>query len=320
MGILLFGFHKDHFLDAQWDAVRRAAPQLDLRATNDKDEITALLDEVEVVAGPFPRDLLAEAPKLRWFQQWSAGADWLLRYPDAAAHPFTLTSVSGIHAAPIGEHIVALMLAFARDLPGAMRDQVRRKWRKPSERNVFELAGKTVLLIGVGAIGARAAELAAALGMRVWGVRRDASKEVAHVERMEAKDKLHDLLPHADFVVLTAPLTEETRHMVAAAELEVMKDSSILINIGRGGTVNEADLVQALGEGQIAGAGLDVFEEEPLPETSPLWNMENVIITAHYSGDTPHYDERALEILVENLRRYGAGESLTHVVDKTRGY
>ena len=320
MGILLVGFNEDHFSDKQWDEIRRAAPHLDVRATRDKDEITALLGDTEVAAGSFPRDLLAKAPNLRWFQQWSAGADWLIKYPGAAEHPFTLTNVSGIHAVPISEHILAFMLAFARGLPGAMRDQAQRRWRNADERSVLELAGKTVLLVGVGAIGERTAKLAAALGMRVWGVRRAPSREVAHVARMADRGELHALLPDADFVVLTVPLTEETRHMMSADEFRAMKDSGYLINIGRGGTVNEADLIRALEEGQIAGAGLDVFEEEPLPEDSPLWAMENVIVTAHYSGDTPHYDARALEIFLENLRRYGRGESLTRVVDKGRGY
>ena len=320
MSILLIGFNEDHFSDEQWDEIHRAAPQLEVRATRDKGEIASLLDDIEVAAGSFPRDLLAKAPNLKWFQQWGAGADWLLKYPDAAEHPFTLTNVSGIHAVPISEHILALMFAFARGLPGAMRDQMQREWRKPNERSVFELAGKTALLIGVGAIGERIAKLAAALGMRVWGVRRDPSKEVEHVEQMVVGDELHTLLPNADFVILTVPLTKETRHMMAADEFSAMKDSSYFINIGRGGTVNEADLIRALQEGQIAGAGLDVFEEEPLPEDSPLWEIKNVIVTAHYSGDTPHYDARALEIFLENLRRYEAGEELTHVVDKRRGY
>ena len=320
MSVFLVGFDQDHFSEEQWGEIRRAALQMQLVATRDKDEITSLLDDIEIVAGSFPRDLLAKAPNLKWFQQWGAGADWLLDYPDAAKGDFTLTNVSGIHAVPISEHIMALLLAFARDLPTALRDQSDHRWRKMSERHVFELANKTLLLVGVGNIGARTAALASALGLRVWGVRHDPSKEVPHVEKMAANDALIDLLPAADFVVLTAPLTEETKHMVSAAEFKAMKPTSYLINIGRGGTVNEADLIHTLQEGQIAGAGLDVFEEEPLPDDSPLWEMDNVILTAHYSGDTPHYDERALEILLENLRRYSQGEALTHVVDKKRGY
>ena len=324
MRLLLIGFSGDHFSEEQWDKIRRtctqSAPQLEVRATRDKDEIATLLEDIEVAVGSFPRDLLAQAPNLRWFQQWGAGADWLLKYPDAARHPFALTNVSGIHAVPISEHILALMLAFAKGLPGAMRDQTQHTWRQASERSIFELAGKTVLLVGVGAIGARTAKLANALGMRVWGVRRDPLKGVEHVERMGSNDDLRDLLPEVDFVVLTVPLTEETRHMFSADEFRAMKDSGYLINIGRGDTVNEADLIHALEEKQIAGAGLDVFEEEPLPENSPLWEIENAIVTAHYSGDTPHYNERALEIFLENLRRYGVGEELTHLVDKGRGY
>lgn len=320
MSVLLIGFHDDHFSAEQWDEIRQAASPLEVRVTRDKNEITSLLGDIEVAVGSFPRDLLAQAPNLKWFQQWGAGADWLLKHPDAAEHPFILTNVSGIHAVPISEHILAFMLAFARGLPEAIRDQAQHEWRKADERSVFELSGKTLLLVGVGQIGARTAKLAGALGMRVWGVRHDPSRGVEHVERMSSSHDLPDLLPEADFIVLTLPLTEETRHMISVDEFDAMKKTAYLINIGRGGTVNEADLIQALQKGEIAGAGLDVFEEEPLPKDSPLWEMENVIVTAHYSGSTPHYDERALEIFLENLRRYGAGEKLTHVVDKGRGY
>jgi phosphoglycerate dehydrogenase-like enzyme len=172
----------------------------------------------------------------------------------------------------------------------------------------------------VGEIGARTARLASALGMRVLGVRRDPSRAVPAVAEMHGNHDLLRLLPEADFVVLTVPLTRETEGMIGEAELRAMKESAYLVNIGRGGTVLEGDLARALEEGWIAGAGLDVFEEEPLPEDSPLWGMEKVIITSHYSGSTPHYDERALEIFLDNLGRYRSGRPLRNLVDKARGY
>jgi len=320
MGTLLVGFTEDRFDEAQWNAVREAAGDLRVVATRDREEIERLLPEIEATVGSFPRDLIAKAPNLRWFQQWGAGADWLLKYPEAAERDFILTNVSGIHAVPISEHIFAFLLAFARSFPKAMRDQLRGAWSQGERQPTFELAGKTTLLIGTGAIGARTAKLAAAFDMRVVGVRRNPDERVPHIERMVALEDLREVLPEADFVVLTVPLTKETRYLIAERELRAMKESAYLVNIGRGGTVKEEDLIRALHEGWIAGAGLDVFEEEPLPETSPLWGMENVLITPHTSGDTPHYDERALEIFLENLRRYRAGEPLTHVVDKERGY
>ena len=152
------------------------------------------------------------------------------------------------------------------------------------------------------------------------GVRRNPDRGVEHIDEMVALADLTSALPDADFVVLTLPLTSDTRHLIGEAELRALKETAILVNIGRGGLIDEPALVRALGEGWLAGAGLDVFETEPLPEDSPLWSMDNVIITPHTSGDTPHYDERALEIFLENLRRYQSNEPLTHVVDKRLGY
>ncbi len=177
-----------------------------------------------------------------------------------------------------------------------------------------------MLLIGVGAIGERTAKIAAAFDMHVIGMRRNASLAVSGIERMVRPDQLLDVLPEADFVVITAPLTPETRHMIDKRAFDAMKPTAYIVNIGRGATIVEPDLIDALQNGSIAGAGLDVFEQEPLPEDSPLWGMENVIITSHYSGLTPEYDARAIEIFLDNLNRYQAGEPLRNVIDKRLGY
>ncbi len=318
MKMILLGFKPDVLTEAQVAQVRAAAPEMRVVLSHEREEIERVLGEVEIIAGNVPRDLLVKATKLRWYQQWGAGADWLLRHPEAAELDFVLTNASGVHSVPISEHILATLLAFARQLPQAVRLQARREWR--SQREVFELAGKTMLLIGVGRIGERTALVAEALGMRVLGVRRDAHKGVAAIEAMYGPEQLLELLPQADVVVVTVPLTKETSGMIGEKELEVMKASAYLVNIGRGGTVQEAALVRALQEGWIAGAGLDVFETEPLPEDSPLWLMENVIVTAHYSGSTPHYNDRVLAIFLGNLERYHKGEPLHNVVDKQVGY
>ncbi|MEX2536052.1 MAG: D-2-hydroxyacid dehydrogenase [Trueperaceae bacterium] len=320
MNVLLLALEPDTLTETQIERVRAIAPNLRVVVSREREEIEELLGEIEVVAGQFPRDLLPKAPRLRWFQQWGAGSDWLLQHPEAVTADFLLTNASGVHSIPISEHILAFMFAFARALPRAVRDQVEKNWNAPDGSGVFELADKTMLLIGVGEIGARTARLASALGMRVVGVRHDPSKGAEGVSEMHGTDHLPKLLPHADFVVLTVPLTRETQGMIGEAELHAMKESAYLVNIGRGGTVDEVALVAALQEGWIAGAGLDVFEEEPLPVDSRLWAMENVIVTSHYSGSTPHYDERAFEILLDNLERYQAGEPLRNVVDKRRGY
>jgi phosphoglycerate dehydrogenase-like enzyme len=320
MSVLLICLPPDRLSEADVGRVRAAAPDMRVVATEDRAAIEALLDEVEIAAGWFPHDLIARASSLRWLQQWGAGVDWLMRQPEVAEQDFVLTNASGVHAIPISEQIIAYLLAFARQLPGAIRAQVRGTWQKTSRHDIFELAGKTMLLIGVGAIGERTAAIASALGVRVLGIRRDPTRGAPGVATMYAPDRLLDLLPEADFVVLTAPLSRSTQGMIGERELRAMKQTAYLVNIGRGGTIEEQALIRALREGWIAGAGLDVFVEEPLPATSPLWAMENVIVTAHYAGLTPHYDERAMAIFLDNLRRYQAGEPLRNVVDKAAGY
>lgn len=317
---ILLGFPSDKFSETQLKQIQTTAPDRRILVTDDHNEIEAVLDDIEIAVGDFPRDLVPRAHNLRWLQQWGAGADWLLRHPEAAALDFVLTNASGVHAIPISEHIFAFLFAFARDLHQAVRAQTHHDWEFRARQNVFELAGKTMLLVGVGAIGERTAAVATALGMRVLGMRRNPSLGAPGIETMYGLDQLLDILPQADFVVLTIPLTRETKGMINEAALRAMKPTAYLVNIGRGGTIREEALFQALEEGWIAGAGLDVFETEPLPADSPLWDLDNLIITPHYAGGTPYYDERALAIFLDNLQRYQAGKPLRNVVDKKLGY
>lgn len=320
MKTILLNFKPHEFPEAQLQQVQALLPDRRVLVSDDRAEMEACLDAVEIAAGNFPRDLLLRAPNLRWYQQWGAGADWLIKTPEALHQDWTLVNASGVHAIPISEHILALLLAFARALPSAFAMQQQHAWKKAPRAELFELAGKTLLLIGVGAIGERTAQVAAALGMRVLGVRRSPQQPVAAIEAMFSQAQLMEALPQADFVVLTVPLTRQTRGMIGEPQLRAMKRSAYLINIGRGGTVQTDALVEALREGRIAGAGLDVVDPEPLPPDSPLWQMENVILTGHYSGLTPHYFERAFSIFLDNLRRYRDGQPLRNVVDKEAGY
>lgn len=319
MTTILLGFDPGTLSEAQLAKVQEAAPDMQILVTEGREEIESVLDEIEIAFGSFPRDLLPRARNLRWLQQWGAGADWLLRHPEAVELNFVLTNTSGVHAIPVSEHILAFLLAFGRGLHLAIRAQQRHEW-KGSDRGRFELAGKTMVLVGIGAIGERTAEMAAALGMRVLGVRRDPTVGAPGVEAMFGPHQLMDLLPEADFVVLTVPLTHETQGMIGERELRAMKQTAYVVNTGRGGTIREPALIRALQEGWIAGAGLDVFETEPLPDDSPLWAMDNVIITSHCADVTPHYGERATEIFLDNLQRYRAGDPLRNVVDKRIGY
>lgn len=288
--------------------------------TTDRARIAALADRVVIAAGSVRPDLLREMPRLAWYQQWGAGADWLLRHPWAREAPFLVTNTAGIHPIQIGEHVFATLLALVRHLPQAVRAHDERRWFNPDDADIGELAGRRMLVCGYGAIGERVAELARAFGMTVDVVKREEINVLPGIERIGTQADLRAFLPDADVVVISVPLTDETRGMIGPEELAVMKRSARIVNIGRGGVVNEQALADSLVSGGLAGAALDVFEEEPLPEASPLWDVPNLLITGHYAGATRKYDERAVEVFLENIERFLADEPLTHLVDKDRGY
>jgi len=258
------------------------------------------------------------APRLRWIQLTSAGADRLLN-SGFIEEGVTVTTVSGLHATPIGEFVMAMILMFAKGAPQTVRAQLRHEWSRFAPR---ELYGKTVGIIGAGHIGAEVGRLAKAFGCRVLATTRSATSHssAAYADDIMPVSELATLLAESDFVVVSVPLTEETRGMIAEPQLRSMKASAVIVNIARGAVIVQADLVRALRDGWIAGAALDVFEREPLPPESPLWEMENVIVTPHISGGTEIYNERAVGIFAENLRRYLSGEELANVVDPARGY
>lgn len=320
MGVILLAMNPTTVPEDRLNQIRALAPDRRLVVTDDHEQMQVLFNEVEVVAGGFPRDLVVSAPDLRWVQQWGAGADWLMRTPEAREKDFVLTNASGVHAIPISEHIFSLIFAFARGIHRAVRAQVKHDWPGSRRHQATEVAGSTMVLIGVGAIGERTAQMGAALGMRVLGIRRDPKVPAPGVEAMYSLGQLPTLLPEADYLVITAPLTEETKGMIGEAQLRAMKPTAVIVNIGRGGTIDEEALIRALREGWIGGAGLDVFAVEPLPQDSPLWDMDNVIVTPHHAGSTPHYNARAMDIFLDNLKRYVAGEPLRNVVDKRLGY
>lgn len=332
MSKLLLAFAEGTISDKQQAKIREIAPDFEITQTSDKNQIASQIDEWEITVGAFPFDLLKDAKNLRWYQQWSAGADWLLDHPEVQEMDFTLTNASGVHAIPISEHIIAFLLAMARNLPAAWQAQQQKLWMDQSDdgadadqptyrrQDVFEVAGKTLLILGVGDIGERAAKIAEALEMHVIALRHNPDKSTPGADETVGDDELIAVLPEADVIVSTVPLTEETRHMLNAKAFDAMKDGVYFINIGRGETVDEAALIDALRSGKVAGAALDVFETEPLPNDSPLWEMKNVLITPHSSGATTHYDERAFAIFLDNLERYVAGDELKNVVDKMKGY
>jgi phosphoglycerate dehydrogenase-like enzyme len=260
-------------------------------------------------------------PHLAWLQLWSAGADQLQRHPELKTHPFILTSTSGIHGAQMAEHIFALILAWNRSLPAALEAQKRHEWRPFSGYPVGALNGQRMLILGYGAIGEAVARTALAFGMNVTGLRRSASKNGTSPEiTIERASRLRKLLPAADYVVNILPATPETFHLFGKAEFDLMRQSALYINAGRGSTTDEAAMIEALKSRRIAGALLDVTETEPLPSDSPLWDMDNVLLTSHYAGMHPRYGDLALDLALDNLRRYDRGEPMRNVIDKERGY
>jgi D-2-hydroxyacid dehydrogenase (NADP+) len=261
------------------------------------------------------------AHRLKWVHSFAAGVEGVL-LPEVVARGIPITNASGVHGPNIAEHVMAMMLAFARGLPWLIRAQTWTAWEDDSVRaRVFELGGQTLLVVGLGEIGLGVAERARAFGMRTIGIRRRLDQPTPPgFAAVAGIEHLPDLLPEADHVALCLPQTARTSRLFDAAMLARLKPGAYVYNVGRGTVVETAALVAALQEGRLAGAGLDVTEPEPLPADSPLWAMENVLITCHTSGATPRYWDRTLDLLIANVERFRRGEPLVNLVDVVEGY
>lgn len=289
----------------------------DRTSPDDLDRAFAQAEVVFLFGQELTRERLQRAGRLRWIQSAYAGVDRLLEaVPELRHHPAVLTNARGMHAATIAEHVFLMMLAWARRLPAYLQNQRMRRWERLPVR---ELAGETLTVVGLGAVGQEVARRAHLFGMRVLGVRRR-PRPVPGVDRVVSPAQLHEVLAVAPWVVISVPLTPETRRMIGQAELAAMRPGAFLINVARGEVIDEAALMDALGRGLIAGAALDVFATEPLPPHHPLWTMENVLITPHVAGNLRDYVGAALELFLDNLERYVQGEPLRNQVDKERGY
>jgi phosphoglycerate dehydrogenase-like enzyme len=266
--------------------------------------------DVLVISGLWRDQLLDHTKRLRFIQSVGAGTDQFPR-EELVQRGIRLASARGVNARAVAEHAMALMLALSRRLPEARDNQRQRIWRGMigdlSQRE-DELGGKTLLVVGLGDIGGRLARLAKVFDMRVVGVRRDPHLGRGAADAVHAMEELGRLLPDADFVALTCPLTAETEHLINAAALSRMKPSAYLVNISRGRVIDEQALIEALATSRIAGAGIDVTAEEPLAPISPLWAMEHVLITPHTAGETRRYEDNVIAILRDNLRRLWRGE------------
>ena len=304
-------------------AHRLAATLPDLKViTAESDvEARASLPQADGTYGTLTPDLLALGGKLRWLQSPLAAPPAGFYFPALVAHPLTVTNMREIYNDHIGAQVMAYVLAFARDFHTYLPLQIRGEW-KPREKDqgVLHLPNTVMLIVGLGGIGAETARLASAFGIKVIATDARVTKAPPEVAELHPPGALDELLPHADFVVLTVPHTPATEGFMNRARFQRMKRAAFFINIGRGRTTRLDDLVAALRAGEIAGAALDVFEVEPLPSDHPLWHMQNVLLTPHTAGYGPYLDERRYEILLENCRALLHGTPYRNVVDKANWF
>jgi phosphoglycerate dehydrogenase-like enzyme len=316
------------FLPPQDEQTRVWARELALQVSeltvvvaDDEADARREIVDADGAFGTLPPDLLARAARLRWLQAPAAGPPAGYYYPALIEHPLVVTNLRGMFNEHIAAHILAFVLAFARGLHRYLPQQLRGEWRRPPENEgMVYLPESTVVIVGLGGIGAETARLCAAFGLTVIGVDARRTDQPEGVSALYPANQLDALLPRADFVILTVPHTPETDGFFDAGRFGRMKPSAFFVNIGRGQTTRLDDLVAILREGRIAGAALDVFEQEPLPPSHPLWTMPNVLMTPHVAGYGPHLHERTFDILVDNAQRFVAGQPLRNVVDKAQWF
>jgi phosphoglycerate dehydrogenase-like enzyme len=305
------------------DQLRRAFPQHTFLEAWDRDALRRVLLESDAAFAAFvDKDLVASLTRLRWVQAPAAGIGHILS-AELAASPIVLTSARGIRARAIAEHVLGMALALARQLPLVLRRQTEHVWALDEIEAggaIRTLHGKRLGIVGLGSIGTEVARVASAFGMRVTATRKRVDAPVPKNVEVLPPDRLHELLAKSDVIVLSAALTPETRLLLGREALSHVKRGSLLINIGRGRLVDDEAVVEALRDGRLGGAALDVFTREPLDPASPYWDLPNVIVTPHMSGAMEDYWTPLVALFSENLRRFDAGEPLLNVVDKTAGY
>jgi phosphoglycerate dehydrogenase-like enzyme len=301
--------------------IGEASRVADLRFGAWEEDVRRALDGADAIFGwdyevQLLRSVWDAAASLRWIQTASAGVDRLL-FPGLVGSDVVVTNARGVFDEPIAEWVLAAILAFSTELANSVRDTVAHRWE---HRTTERVEGKRLLVVGPGPIGRAAGRLARGVGMSVEAVGtrvRDAEEPFA---RISGPESFSEALGRADYVLDAMPLTKETRHAFDAGAFAAMKPSSRFLNVGRGGTVDTDALVAALREGRIAGAALDVFEEEPLPEGHPLWSLPNVVVSPHMAGDVADWEERVVEVFLDNLSRFAEGRPLRNVIDKERGF
>ena len=302
--------------EALCEQVRQAAPGAEVVMAA-MDEAPAVVGDADVIFGMYTEEIIRAARQVSWIQTTSAGMDMLMDIPGVREADFRLSNASGLHALQVAEHAWALTSALFRGLHVTVRNQLAHEWKGAPIRDLY---GATAGIVGFGGIGRRYARLARGFDMRILAVDVQQSEVPDYVEALWATDRLEALLAESDVVFIACPCTPQTERLIDARAFRMMKNSAFLVNTARGPIVDEAALIDALMSGEIAGAGLDVFETEPLPETSPLWEMENVIITTHSAGVSSYRPQRTVDFFCENLRRFLAGKPLLNETERELGY
>ena len=298
-------------------AMSEAVPTMEIVQCESRAEALAALPTAQACFGTLDPELLAAAAQLKWLAAPAAGPPKGYYFPELIASDVVVTNFRGIFNDHISAHIMAFVLALSRGMHRYFRDQFDGQWRKGGESSPSTyLPEATALIVGVGGIGAETARQCKNWGMTTVGIDPRVESPPAGVDELYRPGELDQLLPRADFVILTVPQTPQTEGFFTSARFEQMKTSAYFINIGRGANVKLDDLDQALREGQIAGAALDVFEQEPLPPEHPLWTAPNFLMTPHVAAAGPYLKDRRRDLMVENCKRFARGEALVNVVDK----
>ncbi len=306
------------------ETLRKHWPEMRVVHLPDYDALPTELPDTDIFIGYSLRaEQLKHAKKLKWIHSTAAGVAQLM-YPELRESGILVTNPRGVFSVPMAEHTLGLMIAMARNFPDSVRFQDLAKWGQQQlwdlPQQLCELSGKTLLIVGFGSIGQELAKRARAFDMRVWGVTRSGKGEANLVEKIVAASELHAVLPEADYVVIAAPETAETKKLIGETEIARMKRGARLINVGRGSLLDEGALIPALASGHLAGASLDVAGVEPLPENSPLWKAANLFITPHTSAVSDRLWQRETELLVRLLELWFSGQPMKNMVDLSRGY
>lgn len=304
------------------EMIRDAFPEiLTVKALDPARQVEEIIDTDFLVTGFKPDlELFKKGERLQVIQTWSAGVDKYMEeevLQNLKARGIKLISMSGIHGDPIAEHVMGLIINYSRRLYDFYEAQKERKWLR---LDVGQLAGKTMVIVGTGSIGREIARRAKAFRMRTIGVKRNIEGKIDYIDELYSNAQLEITLKQGDYIVIALPLTEETRGFIGRKEFAVMKETAFFVNIARGEVVDEGALIEALKEGRIAGAALDVFTEEPLSPDSPFYDLENVYITPHISAAHPDYNLKAVRLFIENLKSYLENREIKNLVDYNRGY